>query len=57
MTYQEKVQLWKNNPNLENSLRKELEAMNEKELEDAFENNQLLVKCICFFEYYYSKMK
>ena len=39
MTYQEKVQLWKNNPNLENSLRKELEAMNEKELEDAFTND------------------
>lgn len=36
MNYLEKVELWKNNPNLEPSLRKELEAMNDKELEDAF---------------------
>lgn len=36
MNYLEKVELWKNNPNLEPSLRKELEAMNDKELESAF---------------------
>lgn len=36
MNYLEKAELWKKNPNLEPSLRKELEAMNDKELEDAF---------------------
>lgn len=36
MNYLEKVQLWKNNPNLDANLRKELETMNDKELEDAF---------------------
>lgn len=36
MNYLEKVDLWKNNPNLDSALRKELESMNEKELEDAF---------------------
>lgn len=36
MNYLEKVNLWKNNPNLEPTLRKELDSMTEKELEDAF---------------------
>lgn len=36
MNYLEKVQLWKNNPNLDSKLSKELEEMNDKELQEAF---------------------
>lgn len=36
MNYLEKVQLWKNNPNLNEELRREIEASTEKELEEAF---------------------
>ncbi len=36
MNYLEKVKLWKENPNLDPTLRKELEAMNDHELEEAF---------------------
>ena len=36
MEYLEKVQLWKNNPNLEPNLKKELDSMNEQELKEAF---------------------
>lgn len=36
MNYLDKANLWKNNPNLEANLRKELEAMTDKELEEAF---------------------
>lgn len=36
MNYLDKANLWKNNPNLEANLRKELEAMSDKELEEAF---------------------
>lgn len=36
MNYLEKVQLWKNNPNLNEELRREIEASTDKELEEAF---------------------
>lgn len=36
MNYLEKVELWKNNPNLNAELRAEIEASTEKELEEAF---------------------
>lgn len=36
MEYLEKVQLWKNNPNLEPNLKKELDSMNDNELKEAF---------------------
>ncbi|MBE6137754.1 MAG: phospho-sugar mutase [Erysipelotrichaceae bacterium] len=36
MSYIDKVKLWKENENLDSNLRKELEAMTDKELEEAF---------------------
>ncbi|MBQ9124838.1 MAG: phospho-sugar mutase [Acholeplasmatales bacterium] len=39
MEYLEKVNLWKNNPNLEENLRKELDAMSENDLKEAFTND------------------
>ena len=39
MTYLEKVSLWKNNKNLDPVLLKELNGMNDKELQDAFTND------------------
>lgn len=39
MNYLEKAELWKNNKNLESNLRKELEAMNDAQLQEAFTND------------------
>lgn len=39
MTYLEKANLWKNNPNLDANLRKELEAMTDNDLKEAFTND------------------
>lgn len=36
MSYLEKVSLWKNYPNLESNLKKELDSMNDNELKEAF---------------------
>ena len=36
MNYLEKANLWKNNPNLDSALKKELNAMDDKALQDAF---------------------
>ena len=39
MNYLEKAELWKNNKNLESNLRKELEAMDDAQLQEAFTND------------------
>ncbi len=39
MTYLEKANLWKNNPNLDANLRKELESMTDNDLKEAFTND------------------
>ena len=39
MEYLNKVNLWKNNPNLEKNLRKELDSMTENDLKEAFTND------------------
>ena len=36
MNYLEKANLWKNNPNLDSALKKELNAMDDKALQEAF---------------------